>query len=776
MNTVLLPDNIRYLCTDSRSVADPAATVFAAIRTGVNDGHKYIPELYLRGVRHFIVDRQSNGFPGCEEAVFHTVESVDKAIMALAADRFPKQCRRVLITGSHGKTSMKEMLYRSLLPVAAVVRSPRSWNSNLGFTLSVFEMSGIQPAIAIAEAGIDGPGQAEALKTLTDLFDDIGIITCITEEHDNAFASHRDKIIEKLDLLRNCRTIVFDASDPELSRLIHTYPFRSGDTRLIPILMPVPEKAIAIARETIRLLGFDPDRLHPESLTPVTTRRDIHYSANDNIIVRDNFTNDLRSLQDALDFMRRQASPTKESVLVVGDLIHQEYDFRDYEEALRLSKMYGIGRIIAVGKEWSEILKDNPTAECFATADSFTDTLGVDSFSNCQILVFGSNDDGFDKINSSLQSASHDTTLDVDLDALVHNYNYYRHLLPPGTGLIAMVKASAYGLGAVEIGKTLQWQGASALAVAVIDEGISLRRAGITMPVIVLNPVTDRYPSLFDHRLEPAVFSFDELDRLIEEARNYGTKDYPIHIKLDTGMHRVGFLEKDIPEIARAIEDKGHGSVRISSVFSHLATADCLDMDDYTRRQLESFYRMSDNLREAAGYGFRRHILNTAGMMRFADCGPYEMCRLGIGLYGISPLPPECKADLQTVAAFRSHIISLKHWPADTPIGYGCKGHTVRDSIVATVPVGYADGVNRRLGNGRASFVVRGVRCPTIGNICMDLCMIDVTEVPGVRVGDKVEIFGPQAPIQDLADTLGTIPYEILTSVSPRVRRSYFRK
>ncbi len=777
MNAIILPDNIEYLCTDSRSVSEPSATVFAAIRTDVNDGHRYIPELYQRGVRHFIVDRMEDEYSHYD-ASFYQVDSVENAIMRLAASRFPAGARRILITGSHGKTSMKELLYRSLLPMEEVVRSPRSWNSSLGFCLSVFEMGSCpEPRVAIAEVGIDGPGQAEAISPLTRLFDDIGIISSISEEHDDAFASHRDKILEKLNLLKYCRAVIYDASDSELCEQIRDFPFSHKDVRLVPVASG--NRLTGIAAKALEALGHDADALHPETLTPVSTRRDIRNSSNENIIIRDNFTNDLRSLRDALDFMRRQSTPTKDSILIVGDLLHRHDSGRSYGEALRLSRLYGIGKVIAVGKDWAEYLEksgNRGSIQCFRSADDFTDKLGVDSFGNTQILVFGSNADGFDKITSSLQSASHDTTLDIDLDALVHNYNYYRHLLPSGTGMVAMVKASAYGLGAVEIGKTLQAQGAAALAVAVIDEGIALRQAGITMPVIVLNPVTDRYPSLFDHNLEPAVFSFVELDRLIEEARKYGTANYPVHIKFDTGMHRVGFLEDDIEGIARGLKEKGGASIRVASVFSHLATADCLDLDEYTQGQIDTFYRMSGRMHAALGYDVKRHILNTAGMMRFADCGPYEMARLGIGLYGISPLPPEIRTDLQTVAAFRSHIISLKHWPAGTPIGYGCKGRTGRDSVIATVPVGYADGVNRRLGNGKASFIVRGVACPTIGNICMDLCMVDVTDAVGAAVGDKVEIFGPQMPIQTIAETLGTIPYEILTSVSPRVRRAYFRK
>ena len=364
---------------------------------------------------------------------------------------------------------------------------------------------------------------------------------------------------------------------------------------------------------------------------------------------------------------------------------------------------------------------------------------------------------------------AHETALEVDLDAIAHNFNYYRSLLPPGTGLVAMVKASAYGMGAIEIGRTLESLGASYLAVAVIKEGVELRDAGIAMPVIVLNPITSCYPLLFANKLEPTIFSPEELDCLITEAEAYGVENYPVHIKLDTGMHRVGFLPEQLPAIAERL--KSTKAVRIASVLSHLATADCLEMDTYTLGQIKLFTEMTDKLAAALPYQFKRHVLNTAGMMRFANACDYELARLGIGLYGVAPF--ESDAPLKQVATFRTHIISIKHWPAGTPIGYGCKGCTKRDSVIATIPVGYGDGINRHLGRGAASFSVNGAECPTIGNICMDQCMIDITDVPDATIGTEVEIFGRNVPVSKIAEVLDTIPYEIFTSVSPRVKRVY---
>lgn len=416
----------------------------------------------------------------------------------------------------------------------------------------------------------------------------------------------------------------------------------------------------------------------------------------------------------------------------------------------------------------------------FHCVDGHNPTAGLrrDDFSRSLIVVKGGTAEARKELTTFFDAARHDTMLEVDLDALVHNYNYYRSLLPRDTGLIGMVKASAYGLGALEVAKTLQSHGAAYLAVAVIDEGVALRRAGVTMPIIVLNPITNNFQALVDNRLEPTVFSIDELQRIATGIAPHLSADspHPIHIKIDTGMHRLGFLEDDVEALALAL--KSTPNVRVSTIFSHLATADCPDLTDYTRLQTDTFERISAKLIAALGDPtIRRHLLNTAGISTLGHTrSAYNMARLGIGLYGISAIGGAEAAKLRTVATLVSTVISLKRWPAGTPIGYGCRGVTQRDSVIATVPIGYADGIDRHLGNGGLRVVVRGTKCPTIGNICMDLMMVDVTDAVGVEVGDRVEIFGPNAPVEDIARALDTIPYEPLVSVSERVCRTYFRR
>lgn len=743
----------RRLIVDSRSATAEPGTVFAALRTDVADGHNYLPEVYAAGVRMFIVEHMpAETMP---MACVFVVSSVPEALKCLSGTvAATSSACNFIVTGSYGKTQVKELMFRALATADDVVRSPRSHNSFIGVAMAQFENNIDRHDNIITEIGIDGPGQAKNVLALVPRAD-IAVITPITDEHDAAFpGGHREKIAEKIALTANCHTIVYADVDADLRTMLADEATRRADAgnpvRLVPVTehdaCPTIFHALAGAATGIDVSG----------LSLISTRIDIRESTADNILLIDSFTHDIASLRESLDFMRRHATPVRKNVVIVGDILTTAGgDTVSADTVATIARRYDIDRIIDY--------RDSAALEAIERGEGITDA---------QILFFGG--DELKPFLSALESADHDTSLEVNLDAVAHNFNYYRRLAGAGTGIIAMVKASAYGTGAVEIGRLLQSRGAACLAVAVVDEGISLRRAGITMPIMVMNPMTNRYQALFANRLEPAVFSINELRTLIAEAERYGARRYPVHIKLDTGMHRVGFIDESLDELCDILATTD--ALKVQSVFTHLATADCPDMNDYTQSQIDAYYRMADRL-AARLPRFRRHLLNTAGIMRFAGCGPYDMCRVGIGLYGISPLPAEYPHDLQPVATLRSTIISLKHWPAGTPIGYGCKGRTAgADSLIATVPIGYADGLNRHLSRGAASFLIGGRLCPTIGNICMDQCMVDVTAVPDVAVGDTVEIFGNNIAVETLADTLGTIPYEILTSVSPRVRRTYFTR
>ncbi len=765
---------VNHILIDSRSFYTASHVIFCALKTDSSDGHRYILDMYKKGIRKFLVERLPESADTMANATFLVVNSVERALrnMAMAwRKKLLGNTQFIGITGSVGKTVVKELLYQALLNTCDVERSPRSWNSQIGVPLSICEMDeGLK--YAIIEVGID---REDDMQTLAELVcPEIGIFMPITSEHDDGFSSREVKIQEKAKLFASCRVIVYDASDPLVRGILKSV---CPTARLIEIDgLQGDELNLAITKAVVSELGYDQEAT--QSLCIPNNRIDVYDGVNDCVILYDKFTNDYRSLVAALDFMRRRATATRKNTLIMTDMLHREMNaevlISYYIGIIKLFDSFGIDRVVGIGAEFEQIVTKLSTSisiEYSQSTNDFLTNYDINNFSSETIMIFGRPSAELEAIKHRLVSPRHDTILEVNLNSLIHNFNYYRSLLNPTTGLVAMVKASAYGVGAVEVAKTLQAQGASYLAVAVIDEGVELRRGGITMPIMVLNPITGNYKALFDYNLEPSVFSMRELDTLLTEAARCKVETFNAHIKLDTGMHRVGFATEEVDAlVGRLAQAEG---IHVASIFSHLATADCLNMDDYTEMQLNTFERLSSQIIAGVGYPVKRHILNTAGMMRYAEY-QYDMVRLGIGLYGVSPVPVE-QTPLSVVASLRSTIISLKHWNAGTTIGYSCRGVLKRNSVIATIPIGYADGIDRHLGNGAASFVIRGVKCPTVGNICMDLCMVDVSDVQGVAIGDSVEIFGSEMPVETLAKTLDTIPYELLTSVSPRVKRIYYR-
>ena len=760
---------IKNILTDSRSSADTTDALFFAIRTDVNDGHRYLADLYRRGVRAFVVDHIPDIMRHAADADFIVVDNVSRALKQIAR-RVREEFRIpvVGITGSRGKTVVKELLFHALTKAGAkVARSPRSWNSQLGVPLSIWQLEP-DTDIAVFEAGIDRVGQMADLAEI--ISPTIGIMTEITGEHDNGFTSREEKIVEKAALFSSCDTIICPAADTVACDIIKSlYPAKT-----VICVASGDNLNRSLAATALKVLGFDPALANDAD--EVSTRLDVYDGVNDCLMIYDEFSNDLDSVGRALDFMMRRTTTSRRNTLIAGDLLHRpDADTQKlYRQFADMLKSRGIDRLIAIGEEigrHADAFDPMMAAEFVRDTDRFISDYDISRFDSELILIKGDKD--FAAIKDLLEKPRHQTIFEVNLDSVVHNYNAFKSLVRPSTGIIAMVKASAYGTGSLEIAKTLQSQGASYLAVAVVEEGVALRRAGITMPIMVLNPMTTNYQALFNYRLEPAVFSLRELDILLEHARLHDMYGYPIHIKLDTGMHRVGFIPSEIEALAKVLNETDR--VATSSVFSHLATADCLDENAYTQSQFDSFEAMTGRLKELLKNDFRRHILNTAGIMRFPGY-QYDFVRLGIGLYGISPLPTEeTHIDLRPVASLSSTIISLKTWDADTTIGYSRRGQVKSQSVIATIPIGYADGIDRHFGCGRSTFIVNGKPCPTIGNICMDLCMIDVTGADA-KIGDRVEIFGKDAPVENLATARGTIPYEILTSVSPRVHRIYYRE
>lgn len=744
--------------TDSRSLVDPESTLFFALRTPNNDGHRYVADLLAAGVRAFVVERVPEGVDP-SAADFLVVGDVLEALRTLA-ESHRRGCTSttvIAVAGSRGKTMVKEGIYRLLADQAPSVRSPRSYNSQVGVALSLLEIDPQLHRFAVIEAGISRKGEMARLERM--IRPDMVVVTNILQkEHSEGFVSVEEKRSEKLILARRAPSVIAPAG---LGVGCGVEMPSGADVNMIDGIL---------AAAAVRALGMP---AVDAPLSPLKTRLDVTEGVNNCLVISDRFTCDIFSLVPALDFMRRRRTAGRTVTVMADDL---GGDGRHTcRELARLLRQYGVERFIGIGRNYLENKDLLPAgSRLFASSEECLCSLSAADFSRELILVKGEPDSVVHSVAETLRARHHETVLEVNLDAVIHNFNQYRSMVGPGTGMVAMVKASGYGAGSYELAKTLQSQGAAYLAVAVVDEGEELRRAGITMPVMVMNPKVTDYNSLFANMLEPEIFSFDMLAEIIREGEKRGISGYPVHIKFDTGMHRLGFLPEDIPALGRML--RATSVVKVRSAFSHLATADCLDMDDYTLMQLHLYDDMCAALSAEIGNGFLRHILNSAGIARFPQW-QYDLVRLGIGLYGVDTLGIPATSGLRTVSTLRSIIIAVKEWPAGTSIGYGRRTVLGRRSLVATVPVGYADGLNRRLGNGGGFMMVRGVRCPIVGNVCMDSCMVDVTEAGAdVAAGEPVEIFGENIPVSDVAEAVGTIPYEILTSVSPRVKRVYYRE
>lgn len=800
---------VEILLTDSRSLSSAARSLFFAIPTKENDGHRYVGELYAAGVRAFVVERLPDDVRQMPEAVFLVVPDTVKALQQVARALTPRPKRVVAIAGSRGKTTLKEWIFQLMEPLVEMARSPRSFNSQIGVPLSMWQVDATSE-VALLEAGISRPGEMQALADIID--PDTVIFTNIDSEPGDGFSTLPEKGAEKARLARapRVRTLIYNADAPLLadalrdvevperiawSRTDSTAPLFISATEETPqgttiiryryagregsLILPFSNaQALENGINALAFMlsyGIDPEVIAERFLLlkPIGTRLNVSEGVNGCTLIYDSYTSDYNSLLPALDFMNRRKSDNRQTTLILSDLRHEARRSDVYSDIARLCRSMRVDRFIGVGPELCRHAdlfgKD---ARCFPSSDALLKELSPSDFSDEIILFKGSPEYQFDRLFELLEARKHETVLEVNLDAVVKNYNYFRSKLPATTGLIAMVKASGYGAGSYEIAKTLQAQGAAYLAVAVLDEGIELRRAGISMPIIVMNPKVVNYRSMFAYRLEPEIYSLEMLADVVREAAKNRVEDYPVHIKLDTGMHRMGFVEEELPVVMDILG--AQKNVAIRSVFSHLATADCLDMDDYTRLQFDRFDRFTEYIASRYPHPFLRHILNSAGILRFPEYH-YDLARLGIGLYGLNTLPESIERPLATVSTLRTVIIALRRWKAGESIGYGRRGRLVRDSLIATIPIGYADGMNRRFGNGAISVLVGGLPAPTIGNICMDACMIDVTGID-CAVGDIVEIFGPNASVQRLADALDTIPYEIVTAVSPRVKRVYYRE
>ena len=797
---------VSWLLTDSRSLCFPEETLFFALKTQRNDGHRYIQDLYNRGVREFVVEQVPEHYDSLyPEANFLRVPHTLAALQRLA-ERHRDEFRVPIvgITGSNGKTMVKEWLYQLLLPSQRIVRSPRSYNSQIGVPLSVWLLNE-QTEIGIFEAGISQPGEMMALRDI--IQPTIGVLTTLGTAHQENFRSMEEKCMEKLELMHDTEAMVYCSDNDIVSRCIRrmnykgekiswstcdeqaslfikeiksqttqlsistkiTYIWQSEEnTFIIPFIDEASiENSITCAAVALHL-GLTASQLADRmpKLEPVAMRLEVKEGQRGCVLINDSYNSDINSLDIALDFMSRREGLKK--TLILSDIFQTGTSPAElYTQVSELATKRGITKFIGIGPELTAQQDKIQIADkqFFADVNHF---LGSDAFATLRdeiILLKGARQFGFDQITEQLEQKVHETILEVNLNAVVENLNYYRSFLKPETKMVCMIKADAYGAGAVEIAKTLQDHRVDYLAVAVADEGVTLRKAGITANIMIMNPEM----TAFKTNLEPEVYSFRLLDALIRAARKEGITGWPVHIKLDTGMHRLGFdPDQDMDELIDRL--KHQQAVIPRSVFSHFVGSDSDDFDNFSRIQFERFEAGSKKLQAAFSHKILRHMDNSAGIEHFPE-RQMDMCRLGLGLYGVDPRDNRI---LNTVSTLKTTILQMRHVPKSETVGYSRKGKLNRDSVIAAIPIGYADGLNRHLGNRNCYCLVNGQKAEYVGNICMDVALIDVTDIPCVE-GDQVEIFGEHLPVTVLSDVLQTIPYEVLTGISNRVKRVYFQ-
>lgn len=801
--------NIRWLLTDSRSVCFPEETLFFAIRSERNDGHKYIADLYRRGVRNFVIEQ----FPAEYETAYADANFLKVPHAVEALQRLAERHRDefnipiVGITGSNGKTVVKEWLYQLLSPSMIVTRSPRSYNSQIGVPLSVWLLDE-HSQVGVFEAGISQKGEMQALRDI--IQPTVGVITNLGTAHQENFSSLEEKCMEKLQLFHDTMAIVYPWDDCTVRQCVAklnykgeqiawsekdksvkmfirsveknslsttvNYTFDGKDSSYtLPFIDEASVENSIICTAIALHLGLTTDQIAERmpAIEPVAMRLEVKQGQHGCTLVNDSYNSDINSLDIALDFMsRRPDHAGRKRTLILSDIYQSGKSGEAlYKEVSDLAKKRGVQKLIGIGPEISanSDVIDIEEKYFFADCHEFIASKVFTSLHDEVILLKGARKFSFDHLTELLEQKVHETILEVNLSAVVKNLNHFRSFMKPTTKLVCMVKADAYGAGAVEVAKTLQDHRVDYLAVAVADEGVTLRKNGITSNIMIMNPEMTSFKTMFDYDLEPEVYSFRLLDALVKAAQKEGITGYPVHIKLDTGMHRLGFNPKtDMDELIKRL--KQQNAIIPRSVFSHFVGSDSDDFDNFSARQFELFKEGSEKLQSAFSHKIIRHMDNSAGIEHFPE-RQLDMCRLGLGLYGIDSRD---NSVINNVCTLKTTILQIHNVPKDETVGYSRKGILTRDSRIAAIPIGYADGLNRLLGCGRCYCLVNGKKAYYVGNICMDVAMIDVTYID-CKEGDSVEIFGDDLPVTVLSDVMGTIPYEVLTSISNRVKRVYFQ-
>lgn len=820
---------IGFLLTDSRSLCFPEETLFFALKTERNNGQNYIPDLYRRGVRNFVVEtlspvetgengdmKQQNWTALYPDANFLKVVNSREALQRLAERHRDEFDIPVIgITGSNGKTMVKEWLYQILSGLQddqpstkfVVTRSPRSYNSQIGVPLSVWLLNQ-HTQVGIFEAGISEPGEMLALHDI--IQPTIAVLTNLGTAHQKNFRSMEEKCMEKLTLFHDSNVIVYPSDDEVVSRCVRKLNYRgekigwsttndkapmyvkktqqdhsttvsyvfngTAGTYTIPFIDEASVQNSIVCAIIALHLGISPEILKQRMavLEPVAMRLEVKEGQRGCTLINDSYNSDINSLNIALDFMNRRPDQQGRShTLILSDIEQSGMAPDDlYQEVAKQAAKRHVQKFIGIGKQQLAAKQHNsliPEQYYFATVEEFIHSEAFRNLHDEVILLKGARRFGFDQLTELLVQKVHETTLEVNLNAVVDNLNYYRSFLKPDTKMVCMIKADAYGAGAVEIAKTLQDHRVDYLAVAVADEGVELRKAGITSNIMIMNPEMTAFKTMFDYDLEPEVYSFRLLDALVHAARQEGITGWPVHIKLDTGMHRLGFnVREDMDQLIDRL--KRQQAIIPRSVFSHFVGSDSDGFDEFSAQQFALFEEGADRLQGAFEHKILRHMDNSAGIEHFPE-RQMDMCRLGLGLYGVNPRTNEI---IHNVSTLKTTILQLRHVKAGDSVGYSRKTILEKDSLIGAIPIGYADGLNRHLGNRHGYCLVNGQKAEYVGNICMDVAMIDVTGID-CQEGDSVEIFGDNLPVTALSDVIDTIPYEVLTAISNRVKRVYYQ-
>lgn len=794
---------ITNICIDTRQITNAAGSLFFCL-VARNDGHLHIETAYRRGIRNFIVSREveTNTFT---DASFILVENTTSALQQLAKyHREQFNIPVIGITGSNGKTIVKEWLFQLLTSEKNIVKSPKSYNSQVGVPISVLNMEKGNE-LAIFEAGISTVGEMENLQKI--IQPTIGILTNIGSAHDAGFSSREEKIKEKLKLFGDCEAVIYNDKYLAASQIsdfsFQKISFGEHEHALVKIRKKEKNNTCTVFEiESARFsnlqsqisipftdeasienclhcvvtmlhLGYSLEKIQTKilSLRNLPMRLELKYGINNCTIIDDSYSADFHSLQIALDFLKQQESKKKKT-LIISEFEESGLSGKDFIQKLKtVLQQNSFDKLIGVGKSFMQHIESLAYTikewYVFESTEQLIAQFNVLKFENELILLKGARKFSFEKISAQLIGQTHATILEVNLNALINNLNVYKSYLPKETGVIAMVKAFSYGSGSTEVASLLEKQQIDYLAVAYADEGVALRKDGIQTKIMVMNPDAVDFDRMLEYRLEPEIYSLQILQQLIEKI---GPQDMNVHIKLETGMNRLGFVESELEELIAVLHQ--HKNIHVKTVFSHLAASEDEQLDSFTKEQISIFKRLSESIITSFNYPIKKHLLNSSGILRFPEAH-YDYVRLGIGLYGVDS-SATIQEKLLPIGKLKTRVAQVKQVPKGETIGYSRKGVAEKDLKIGILAIGYADGYDRRFGNGTGEVFIAGQRAKIIGNICMDMCMADISHIDDVHEGDECEIYGKEIPIIEQARKIGTISYELLTRISSRVKRLYY--